>query len=506
MASDAAEQQLADPGAVRNTLLQLVSQIATTVFTAGLTLYLVRALGVSSYGLYTLAMAVGGLLLFPAGFGLPISVGRFLADHRGDLSQVRAILRLGLRLQVPAATAVGLGLFAASGAIADAFGNPQLGWPLRWMALATLGQALFTFLAAAVQSVRRVSIGLWMVLIESTVETFTAIALVAAGAGAAGALLGKAIGYLVAVGGSLYLVLRLIGGLGGREQGPRRVGVRDITKYAGALFVVDMSWAAIVQIDILMVGALLSTRAVGSLGAANKILNVLGYLGIAVSSGVAPRLSLRGGKPDVRAFNEGIRYLILVQGLVIAPLLVWSKPVSQLLLGSGYPQSAELLQVLTVYIFVSAPAALISLTVSYLGEARRRVPIMLATLVLGLLLTYVLLQTIGLVGAAIADDAVNVVYVGAHLWIASKLIHVESRRLTSSLVRTLAAAAAMALLMLAVGTDHLSALQWVLGIGAGTAVYAAVLLITGEVSLRELRSILARLRPSSVVGARNPVR
>ncbi len=506
VSTEIAEQQLADPGAVRNTLLQLVTQAATTLFTAGLTLYLVRALGASSYGLYALALGVGGLLLFPAGFGLPMSVGRFLADHRGDLGHVRAILRLGLRLQVPAAVAVGIGLFAASGAIADAYGNHHLGWPLRWMALAMIGQALFAFLAAVVQSVRRVSIGLWMVLIESTAETFTAIALVAAGAGAAGALLGKAIGYFVAVVGAFYLIVRLLGGLGERGPRPERVGLRQVTTYAGALFIVDMSWSAIIQIDILLVGALLTSQAVGSLGAVNKILTVLGYLGIAVSGGVAPRLSLGGGTPDVRAFNDGIRYLILVQGVIIAPLVVWYRPVTELLLGSGYPHSAELLRVLTIQAFVSAPAALISLAVSYLGEARRRVPIMLANLVLGVVLTYVLLRTIGLVGAAVADDAVQVVYVGAHLWICSKLISVDGRRLASSLLRTLAAAGVMALVMLAIGTNHLSALQWIFGVGAGVGAYAAVLLLTGELSLQELRSILRRLRPSSLIDARNPSR
>jgi len=113
--SSSAHEGLADPGVVRNTLLQLVSQVATAVFTAGLTLYLVRALGASSYGVYALAFSVGSLVLFPAGFGLPMAVGRFLADHRDDLGHMRAILRMGLRLQVPAAVVVGAGERPAQG-------------------------------------------------------------------------------------------------------------------------------------------------------------------------------------------------------------------------------------------------------------------------------------------------------------------------------------------------------------------------------------------------------
>jgi stage V sporulation protein B len=484
---------LTDPGAVRNTLLQFASQVATTVFTGVLTLYLVRALGASGYGVYALAVSVGGLLLLPAGLGLPWAVGRFLADHRGDINHARAILLVGLKLQVPAAVVASVGLFAASGAVAAAYGDPRLGWPLRWVALSLIGQALFGFLTSMAQSVRRVTVGLWMVLVESATETSASVALVLAGAGAAGATLGKAIGYTVAAAAGLYLTLRLLGGARRRGSVPAPVGLRTITSYAGAMFVVDLTWSAIAQVDVLLIGALLSTAAVGSFSAVLRIMSVLGYLGIAVAGGIAPRLSLGAGAPDTRAFAESARYLIMVQGLVIAPMVVWATPIVHLLLGPGYRSAAEIMRVLTVASFVSAPAALFSVAVTYLGEARRRVAIMLATLVLGLLSTYVLLRAVGLVGAAIADDIVQVVYVAAHVWILSRIITLDLRRLAWCCLRTLLAAGAMALPMLAVGTDHLSLAGWLIGSCAGGAAFGAVLLLTRELSLTELRVVGARL-------------
>jgi stage V sporulation protein B len=484
---------VADAGAVRNTLLQLLSQIAGVAFTGGLTLYLVRALGPSGYGVYALAVSVGALLLFPAMLGVPMSVGRFLADHRGDLDQVRAILVLGLKLQVPTAVVASVGLFAASGAVADAYGDPRLGWPLRWVAVSISGQTLFAFLTATSTSVRRVAVGLWMAVIESATETAGSVAFVIAGAGAAGATLGKAIGYSVASAAGFYLMLRLVGGARRGGAVRRKVALRTITSYAGAMFVVDVTWGAIAQVDILLIGALLSSTAVGSFGAILRIVTVLGYLGSAVSAGVAPRLSRGGGGPDTQALSRGIRYLIIVQGLVIAPMVVWSKPIVGVLLGSGYRSSAEIMQVLAVMAFVSAPASLISVAVTYLGEARRRVVIMLGTLVLGLVSTYVLLRTVGLVGAAIADDIVQIAYVSAHLWICSRLITLDLRRLAWSGVRTLLAAGAMALVMLAIGTDHLSPVQWLAGACAGGGAFAAVLLGTRELTITELREVAARL-------------
>jgi O-antigen/teichoic acid export membrane protein len=484
---------VAGAGAARNTLLGLAGQVATLICTGALTLYLVRALGVRQYGVYSLAVSVAGLLLLPAGMGLPLAIGRFLADHRGSSEQVRQILRLGVRLQVAVGLVVSAGLFLASGAIANAYGNPHLGWPLRWAALSVFGQAIFNLVASVGASLRRSGLGLSITVIESVAETGSAIALVAAGAGTAGATLGKFIGYTVAAAAGVYLTVRLVGrGRAGTGE-PRLVGIRSLLRYAGAMFVVDVVWSAIVQLDVLLIAALLGSAAVGSFGAVGKLLVVAGYVGLAVSAGVAPRLSLADGNPDVRSFNEALRYLTIVQGLVIAPMVVWATPLVHLLLGSGYHQSAEIMRWLAPFYFIGGPASLITVAVTYLGEARRRVPLMLATLVFGLAITYVLLRLIGVVGAAIADDIVEVLYVGGHLWISSTLIDVDLRGLARCVVRTVAAAAAMAAVLFAVGTGDLSVAQWVVGIVGGSAAFIAALLVTRELTVGEIATVTQRL-------------
>ena len=492
--SDDGQAGVPDAGAVRNTILQFATQLVGLVFTGALTLYLVRALGPSGYGIYALAISIAGLLLLPAGLGLPTAVGRFLADHRGDLEQLRAILGLGMRLQVPAATVAGIALFAAAEPVANAFGEPALTWPLRWAAVAVGGQAVFGFLGSVGTSVRQARLGLWMALSESGVELIASASLVLAGAGVAGAALGRAIGYGVGALVGLILTLRLLRRpRGGTPAGPR-LARRALMRYAGVMLVVDLSFSALSQLDVLLIGALLSAAAVGAFSAVWKLLVVLGYLGVAVAGGVAPRVTLGGGTPDTRLFSQGIRYLVIAQGLVIAPMLVWSKPIVALLLGPGYSSSVPILRALTVVAFVSPPAALISSSVTYLGEGRRRIVVVLGTLALGFVSIYVLIRAVGVIGAAIGDDVIVVVYVSAHLWICSRLITVDLRRLGWSLLRTLAAAAVMTLPLLAVGVDHLGAVEWIVGLVCGGLAYGAVLLITRELSPGELRSVAARLR------------
>jgi stage V sporulation protein B len=495
-APDAGALAVADAGAVRNTLLQLASQVVGLVFTGGLTLFLVRSLGASGYGLYGLAISISGLLVLPAGMGLPHALGRFLADHRSDVRQVRAILSLGLRIEAPAGLLASAALLATAGLIAHAYGHPRLAWPLRWAALSVGGQALFNLLAAAVASVRQSAVSVWMALVESAVETAAGVSLVLAGAGAAGAVLGKVAGYAVAGVAGTYLVGRLLGGRRRRASAQaveRAIGPRALLAYAGAMFLVDVGFSAIAQLDILLIAALLSTAAVGQFSAVLRVLTVLGYIGLAVSSGVAPRVARGSGGPDTRAFSEALRYLIVVHGMVIAPLLVWAGPIVGLVLGPGYGRSPEIMRVLAPFYFLAGPAGLVTVSVTYLGEGRRRVAIVAATLVLGLAATYALLRTVGLVGAAIGDDIIEVVWVGAHLRICHRLLGLDLERLGLCAARSLLAAAAMALPLLAAGTGRLAPAGWVLGACGSAIAYLVVLLVTRELSLSELRALGARL-------------
>ena len=69
---------------VRNTAFGLATQITTAAFTAGLTLFLVRALGPDDYGVFALAVGIGTLVVLAADFGISGSAGRFIADHSDE--------------------------------------------------------------------------------------------------------------------------------------------------------------------------------------------------------------------------------------------------------------------------------------------------------------------------------------------------------------------------------------------------------------------------------------
>ena len=77
---------------VANSAYSLVSQVSSGLFTAILTLYLVRALAPAAFGDFSLAVGVGALVATPADFGVSSATARFVAEHRNDPAQVAAFM------------------------------------------------------------------------------------------------------------------------------------------------------------------------------------------------------------------------------------------------------------------------------------------------------------------------------------------------------------------------------------------------------------------------------
>jgi len=469
----------------RNTFFGAATQITTAAFTAALTLYLVRALGPEDYGVFALAVSIGTVLMLASDFGVTGSAGRFIAELRGNPRGVTAVVSDSTLLKLAVVVPVCAGLFALAGPIANAYGNQALVWPLRGMAFAVLGQSMFLLYRGVFVSLGRVSVTWRATLLESAIEASASIALVLAGAGAAGAAFGRATGYLIGSVLAAGLAVRLLGrdALGTRSRGY----MGKVARYGSALLVVTVAFTLFEQVDVLLIGAIISTTAVGVFEAPMRLSTFLGYAGQAVAFGVAPRLARRKDEgPNVAAFAAATRYLTLLQGALLAPLLVWTTPIVDLALGSGYEGSVSVLRALTPFVFLAGLGTFITLAVNYIGEARRRIVLSIVTVALNAAIDLVLLPRIGVVGGAIGTDVAFALYVAGHFWICKQVMDLSLAPVAATFARCLLAAAAMAGTLALFGTSSLSWIDWIAGSIAGLVVYVLALLTNGELSRSEL--------------------
>ena len=185
---------------------------------------------------------------------------------------------------------------------------------------------------------------------------------------------------------------------------------------------IEGAFTLFTRIDILLIGAIVSVPAVAQFEAPMRLVYVLSYLGAAVQAGVGPRMAGGGSVRDRASFERALRYLILIQALMAAPLVVWAGPITDLALGPGYEDAAHVLRALAPFAFLVGISPLLVGAVNYLGEARRRVPIVLAALAVNAAIDVLLLPEWGVEAAALGTNVGYAIYVGGHLWVCTRLL------------------------------------------------------------------------------------
>jgi O-antigen/teichoic acid export membrane protein len=461
------------------------SQVATSAFTAALTLYLVRALGNGGYGDFALAVSVGTLAFVPADFGIAFSAARFLAESRGDDRRIAEVVADAVRLKL-IFSAVACGALAAlAGPIANAYHAP-ITWPLRAVALATFGQSVMFLFDASFMAARRLASDLRVVLVESATECSMSIVLVLLVGGATGAAEGRAVGFCCGGAYGLFLGARVFGWPAALRRRGRPSNTRRIVKYAIPLILVDSAWTLYSTIDLLLIGAYLGTRKVGLFAAPIKLLVLFGYPAQAVSSGVAPRLARsRDHEPDTGAFARGLRVVIVFQGVLLAPMIVWARPLVDIALGSSYHGSIATVRVLSIAAYLYGLAPLVSVSANFLGAANRRIPLMVGAALINTVIDLILIPRIGIMAGAIGTAAALLVMDLGHIFICRRYVEVPLAPLGLSALRTLIAAAVMAAVLLACGTEP-SAPLLVLGAVTGPVAFAATLIVLREMAVADL--------------------
>ena len=230
----------------------------------------------------------------------------------------------------------------------------------------------------------RVAANLRIVSSEAVVEVGTSIILVLLGAGAAGAAAGRTIGYVFGAVLALVVATRHLGRslLRGRWDGGM---ARRLTGYASALLIVDGAFTLFGALDCARHRRGAPPDGGRAVRGAEQADHVLHYPGLAVASGVAPRLARHRGStaPRTRRSPWALRRLIPRPGDPDRAARRLGRADRAAPARRRLPRARSTSsRAFAPYVFLSGLAPLVSLGVNYLGEARRRLPIAIAIVII----------------------------------------------------------------------------------------------------------------------------
>jgi O-antigen/teichoic acid export membrane protein len=483
----------------RDATLAFLAQMVGAALTAILTIFLGRALSPAQFGYFTFALSVLTVASLFADLGVTTSSGRFLAERRHDPLEAPAVLRTALRLKLQIGVPAALLLFLLAAPLCDAFGIRGALWAVRGCAIVLLAQPLFGLFLAAFIALGKLRYNVLLAAVESVTEALATFALVLLSASAASAAFGRAIGFAVATVAGIAVAQRTIGSLRGRHALDRLVvAPRTILSYAGPLLLVEAAFRVFASIDVLLIAAIIGGgRQIAAFGIPMRLAVFLEFPSAAVASAVAPRLARRRTQ-DVALLSRSLRYLILFQMLLAAPLLIWPEAIIHLLFGGKYHQAPAVLRALAPFVFLGGMANLTTLTVNYMGLAWRRVPIAIAMLSLNALIDVILLPRIGVVAGAIGTSAAYLLWVPAHIWILRRQLGLRIGSLLLTAARSCLAGLVLVGVLALLGTGVVSPPIMLAGAVAGTAAYVLTLFAVGELTAADVavaRRVIARRVP-----------
>jgi O-antigen/teichoic acid export membrane protein len=467
--------------AVRDVAVQLVARAGNLLLGIVATAVVARALGGEGFGEWSTLLVVAQMAGYLADLGVEqVAVSRAAKDGR-ERDWIGALVSLRTIISVPATA-------AAAAVVLLLSSNDDM---------VVSGLLLTaTILAAGPSSTRallqlRVRNDLNMVVItfNSVLWTGAAILLAAEDAGiVAYAAAFLAVSWATAA-MQMFLALRAgrISLRGGRPL------LRPLTRAGIPVAISGLLILAYARIDQVLVYELAGAREAGLYAAAYRILEQAHFVPLAVATTFLPLVAAAHGRDIERARRMTqlvIDYLLVASLPTVGFTLVASEQVIRLLFGDAFISAAPALPVLM--------GAFVMICLGYLGGnlvivlqlQRRFLRYAVVALVFNVALNLVLIPPYGFLAAAWVTLATEVLVVAATLrMVFRELGHVPR---LDRVARVVAAASGMTLAVW--GARELGAGLAVLLVVAG-AVYPALVLLLGALTVNELRALLARREP-----------
>lgn len=472
-------------------LARSVQLLANAVLLLLLARYL---LDPSRYGLLYFALSVLGIASFLARLGLPKATARYVTEyHQTDPGQVPILLRRTLLSLVALVALVGVVLAAGSSPIARLLGEPALAPFLVVGAAYVAGRALTGFLRTVFQGFNRVDLSAALSAIDGVTRAVFAVGFVLAGLGALGALLGYVVGYalaaLVGFGALYWLFFRRIEAADRPEEGL----TRRVARYSVPTTATEASVILDSKVDTVLVGALLSTTAVGYYTLAAQVAELCIAPAQSLGFTISPALGEQKADDSVdraaRIYETSLEHVLALYVPAGVGIVLVADPVIRTIFGEGYAGAIPALQVFGVFAIVRAVHKVTGGGLDYLGLARIRAIARGGAAVANVGLNLALIPVYGVVGAAVATVVTYSAYTAVNVYYIDRELDLRTGHILRTTVRICGIAGVMALAV-ALVLPYVSGLPSLLGtVALGGVVAMALSVAAGVLDVGRVRAL-----------------
>jgi O-antigen/teichoic acid export membrane protein len=314
--------------AAKGTLIYTMGQIIGSAAVLLLLIILARLLKPVDFGLYAIAVAFYTLLSIGGHFGMGTALRKRLPQILGKKDMVAKMISNAYAVALATGLVVSIAAVLASGLIArNVYHDPALEGTLALAAMLVFFYALFNITLAALVAVDKIKEGTVMYLVYAFVQLFSSVALVMAGYGILGAIIGLGIGLIIP---SIIGLFWIAGYINFRFQMPDKATAKSLMGFSAPVVASNVAVQAPPNLAILLLGIFTTAALVGNYNAAYKFGNFVGVFLISNSFILLPFFARAFSDKNLsgkigRIYNGSIYYTLLL----LLPLLIYFVSVSQ---------------------------------------------------------------------------------------------------------------------------------------------------------------------------------
>ena len=465
-----------------------------TILIAGITFIIVaRLLGPSSYGIYSVAMAVVTLFTVTGEFGIGVMFTKFIAEYSGkhDSRKIAELLVNGYFILLVVCLLLSLLSLAISGLIASyALHNSAYTPVLEFASFIIILNVIFydSYFALVGFGLGK-SIGLASA-IQVTVQAVISITLAFLGYGALAPIIGLILSYIA---GSAFVLQEIFKQVDITGVSVSMKEIKRILRFSVPLAVSNMITAVMNNITIIVLGIFVTTSIVGEFGIVQKTGSLVSVISDSIGIAILPLFAagMTKHRYNPRRSNTFYSYAVYVAFLFITPIMLYaillSKPFTITIFNGVYANSSLYLAIMSVGVLVGIAGAYATSLLTSANKVKLVLKCSSVIALVQLVFLIALVPTLKGIGAAVQLFIVTpTVTTLVFVYAAKKTLSAEPElgKILRVVVASLISAAFILPLIHLIGADYIlllvaAAIEQVL-------LYPPILAITGAANRKDL--------------------
>jgi O-antigen/teichoic acid export membrane protein len=345
------------------------AKMASAIFMAKIFTFLVvgfafiiiaRILGPTTYGIYTLAIAVPGLFIAFGDFGFSTSIIKFLSEHIAKKENdkiVQLIKNVFIILLIGTGTLTLLAFIFSEPIAIYLFKEPSYTQIFEVGSLLVIFSVFFSVFGSVLIGLGLNKKLVYTIAIQVSAQAITSISLALLGFGAYAPLLGTIFGFIFGLFICLFYIKKVLN-ISLNLNGISRKKWLELLKFSFPLGLSGGIGNLVTNIAIMSLGVYSTSFVIGNFGISNKLSTmfdlIIGSIGIASLSLFS--FASSNSKNKLKNMEKYYNYTIFFTFLIITPIIfliiLLAKPVSYTVFGGNYSLAPLYITVMALGVFL----------------------------------------------------------------------------------------------------------------------------------------------------------